>query len=444
MSKSLIIKVDQRAEQVVGPVRKILGLLPPKSFNQLVDVTDLSANPRLAKKGTVTAEIETSLSESPDLFPAKTKGLLVAATSYQELDRGRIRLDFKDPDVEGLLDGGHNALAAGRFVLREAGLSEAVLAKAKDWKSFQQTWLASRSKVTAVEDVLDFEMPVEIQVPASMTDDEVINEFRSSLLEIGAARNNNVQLTDATKANQEKLFDDLRAALPDEIAPLVEWKSNDGGRIKVQDIVALSWIPLSRLTLPGNISVNPNQLYRNKAVAVDAYVKLMKHKDVSKPEENGYGFELANDSVASALEAAGVLPAAYDALFEMFPDAYNKSGGSFGKISSVRIFDEEKVGEKNPKYLHQRPKTPFFHREVKYTCPDGFIWPFVYGLRTLLDVDPKGIVAWRQNPVDFVRARAADIMKSYRLVIELGEWDPQKVGKNLGAYDFAERAIANA
>jgi hypothetical protein len=444
MTKSLIIKVDQRAEQVSGPVRKILGLLQAKAFNQLVDVTDLSANPRLARKGSVTQEIETSLSESPELFPAKSKGLLIAATSYQDFERDRVRLTFQDPDVEGLLDGGHNALATGRFVLREAGVPETQLSRAKDWKSFQQIWIANRKAVEAVEDVLDFKIPVEIQVPASMTDDDVVNEFRSSLLEIGAARNNNVQLTDATKANQEKLFDELRAALPDEISAQVEWKSNDGGRIKVQDIVALAWIPLSRLDLPAGLSVNPNQLYRNKAVAVDAYVRLLKHKDVSRAEENGYGYELANASVASALEAAGRLPGVYDAIFEVFPEAYNKAGGSFGKISAVRIFDEEKIGERNPKYLRQRPKTPYFQKEVKYTCPDGFIWPFVYGLRTLLSVDGDGLISWREDPVEFVKDRATEIMRSYRAVIELGEWDPQKVGKNLGAYDFAEKAIANA
>lgn len=444
MTKSIIVKVDQRGDQVVGPVRKIIGLLPPKSFNQLIDVTDLSANPRLAKKGSVTQDIENSLEERPELFPSKTKGLLIAATAYQDLERSRVRLDFVDPDIEGLLDGGHNALAGGRFVLRAAGVPDATLTKAKDWKAFQQVWHANRAAVTAVEETLQFEMPVEIQVPAVMSDDEVITDFRSSLLEIGAARNNNVQLTDATKANQEKLFEYLRASLPDEISSQVEWKSNDGGRIKVQDVIALAWIALSRLTLPDGISVNANQLYRNKGVAVDAYVKLLKHKTVSKPEENGYGFELNNEAVASALEAAGVLPRAYDAIFKAFPDAYNKAGGSYGRISAVKMYDPERTGEKNPRYLHHQPKTPYFQLPADYTCPDGFIWPFVYGLRTLLEVTDAGQVRWTQDPVRFVEERAADIMNSYRLAIELGDWDPQKVGKNLGAYSFAEKAIENA
>ena len=33
-------------------------------------------------------------------------------------------------------------------------------------------------------------------------------------------------------------------------------------------------------------------------------------------------------------------------------------------------------------------------------------------------------------------------MRSYKLVIELGDFDPQKVGKNISAYQFAESAIS--
>jgi hypothetical protein len=32
-------------------------------------------------------------------------------------------------------------------------------------------------------------------------------------------------------------------------------------------------------------------------------------------------------------------------------------------------------------------------------------------------------------------------MRSYKLVIELGDFDPQKVGKNISAYQFAESTV---
>ncbi len=76
-NKSLTIRINQCGEQVVGTVRKLNGLLPPKSLVQLLDTDDLAANPRSAKKGSVTADIEDSLAHSPELFPAMTKGLLL-------------------------------------------------------------------------------------------------------------------------------------------------------------------------------------------------------------------------------------------------------------------------------------------------------------------------------------------------------------------------------
>ena len=65
MNKSLTIKINQCGEQVIGPVRKLHGLLPPKSVVQLLDTDDLAANPRSAKKGSVTADIEDSLKDPP-------------------------------------------------------------------------------------------------------------------------------------------------------------------------------------------------------------------------------------------------------------------------------------------------------------------------------------------------------------------------------------------
>ena len=96
-------------------------------------------------------------------------------------------------------------------------------------------------------------MPIEIQVPAHMQDRDVVDEFRTSLPQmIGAARSNNVQLTDETKANKQGLDDELKGFLPADLADRVEWKANEGGEYqKFEEIVALSPIPLSKPTSRG-------------------------------------------------------------------------------------------------------------------------------------------------------------------------------------------------
>lgn len=441
MNKSLTIKISQCSEQVVGPVRKLHGLLPPKSVVQLLDTDDLAANPRSAKKGSVTEDIEDSLRTSVDLFPAKTKGILLASSIYKALERERYQLGFFDPETEGILDGGHNALAAGRHILREVGLTDRELKRVRDWDAFRKAWTENRSAVAEIVDALNFEMPVEVQVPADMHDEEVVETFRRSLLEIGAARNNNVQLSEETKASKKGFYDVFKEHLPTSLAADVEWKTNDGGRIKVRDIISLSWVGLSKLELPGARRVNPNQIYRNKAVCVTVFNELLEDKAVSTPADGGYAVRVHNEPIKSAMKIAGVFPELYDSLFEEVPTAYNNAGGSFGKIGAVRIYEPEKAGDKNPKYLRAKPTTPFYQREVKYTCPDGFIVPLLYGLRALLTVDKDGMLAWKTNPQAFLSKYLVDIMKQYRLVMEMALFDPQKVGKNISAYEFAESTI---
>jgi hypothetical protein len=226
------------------------------------------------------------------------------------------------------------------------------------------------------------------------------------------------------------------------LAAVVEWKTNDGGRVKARDIIALCWIGLSKMELPDQLRVNPNQIYRNKAVCVAAFNKLMEHEGVSTPAEGGYAHVLHNKSVKSAIQIAGVFPELYDMLYEEIPNAYNKAGGSFGKISAVKIYDPDKAAEKNPKYLRSKPSTPFFQKSVTYTCPDGFIVPVLYGFRSLLRVDKDGLLVWKTNPQAFLSKYLVDIMKNYRLVFEMAMWDPQKVGKNISAYEFAESTVA--
>ena len=442
MNKSLTIKINQCSEQVVGPVRKLYGLLPPKSVVQLLDTDDLAANPRSAKKGSVTADIEDSLKTTAELFPAKTKGILLASSSYKVLDRDRYQLSFIEPETEGILDGGHNALAAGRHILREAGLTDRELNRVKDWDDFRKAWTENRNAIGEIVEVLDFEMPVEVQVPANMHDEAVLETFRSSLLEIGAARNNNVQLSEETKANKKGFYDIFKEHLPSSLSGAVEWKTNDGGRIKVRDIIALCWMALSKLELAGGIRVNPNQIYRNKAVCVAAFNKLLEHDEVSTPAEGGYAYILHNKAVKSAMQIAGVFPELYDMLYEEIPNAYNKSGGSFGKITAVKIYDPDKAAEKNPKYLRSAPTTPFYQKSADYTCPDGFIVPLLYGFRALLKVDKDGLLVWKTNPQAFLSKYLVDIMRNYRLVIEMAGWDPQKVGKNISAYEFAESTVS--
>ena len=433
----IIIRFEQVAEQVEGPVRRIVGFVKAKNMLQLFDAADLEANPRSAKAGPVTFDIIESITQTPETFPFKTKGVLVGASNYESLQRNRYELRFENTKIEGVLDGGHNMLALGTYVVAKAVGDDRLCRKIKRWPDLKSAWVDNRDAVEALRKSdgetsdgtrapLDFLVPIEVLVPSNLDNDETIEEFRSSLLDICAARNNNVELTAETKSNKKGYYEELRKALQPKIAKRVEWKTNDGGEIKVRDLISLAWIPLSVAKLPVDIKVPPQNLYQKKGDCVRLFDELMSDKAVSKPTGGEYTHELHNPVVGSALKLAGRLPELYDKIYRDFPDAYNAAGGRFGGLSIV------KVAEK----MRSKPTGHFTNIEMAYAYPDGLIMPLVYGLKALMGLDTNGYVKWNEDPGNFLDLHLEPIVKKYKVILEAFRYDPQKIAKNEGSYSL--------
>jgi hypothetical protein len=437
--ENVIVRFDKVAEQAAGPVLRIVGLVKAKDALQLFDAADLEANPRSAKAGAVTEDILESIQDTPEIFAFKTKGVLVGASEYQSLQRNRYELRFINPKIEGILDGGHNMLAIGTHILSKALRDPTVKKRIKRWPDFKDLWEQYRPEVEALrkqntdggEGELDFLIPLEVLVPSDMEDEEIVEQFNNSLLAICSARNNNVELTLETRANKKGYYEDLRKALPSDIADRVEWKTNDGGDIKARDLIALSWIPLSVLALDYIPKVPPQNIYRNKGECTKLFDELMGLDEVSKPTEGEYTRALHNEQIKSALALAGELPLLYDKIYMEFPKAYNDSGGKFGNINVVKMAEK----------MRTAPSTYFTGQEVEYSYPDGLIMPLVYGLRALMQVGKDGHVHWKQDPIEFIENKLANISRKYRVILDAFRFDPQKVGKNEGSYTFVLDAV---
>jgi hypothetical protein len=432
---NIVIRFEQVADQADGPVRRLVGFVRARNMLQLFDAADLEANPRSAKAGSVTADIIESIEDTPETFPFKTKGILVGASSYKPLQRNRFELQFEDTKIEGVLDGGHNMLAIGTYILSKALSDEKILKKIKLWPDLKQAWEENREAVEAMRKAqledgddgpLDFLVPIEVLVPSDVETSAVVDEFNSSLLDICAARNNNVELTLETKANKKGFYEHLRSSLPEAIARRIEWKSNDGGEVKVRDLIALAWIPLSVIDLPIDIKIPPQNIYRNKGGCAQEFDNLMSDQQVSKTTDGDYTHELHNTAVHSALVIAGELPALYDKIYRDFPQAYNVNDGRFGKIGVV----------KRAKDMRTKPTAHFTDEEVEYSYPDGLILPLVYGLKALMEKDMEGHVRWKKNPVEFLDSSLEAIVKKYRVILDAFKFDPQKIGKNEGSYEL--------
>lgn len=434
---NVIVRFDTVAEQPAGPVLRIVGFARARELLQLIDAADLEANPRSAKAGPVTDDILDSIDETPDLFVFKTKGILVGASFYEKLQRNRYRLSFENTKIEGILDGGHNTLAIGTHILMKALSDPSIKRKVRDWPTFKECWETSRVEVDALrkvkpqdddydEDALDFLVPIEVLVPSDLENEESLDAFNSCLLSICSARNNNVQLTVETKSNKKGFYEDLRAALPEDIANRVEWKTNDGGQIKARDLVALAWIPLSTLDLDYLPTFPPQNIYRNKGECAKLFDELLSHEDVSEATDGEYTRKVHNKAIRSALTLAGELPSLYDKIYAEFPRAYNDNAGKFGNISVVKMAIN----------MRSQPTTYFTDEPVEYSYPDGLILPLVYGLRALMETKDDGRVVWSQNPHKFLDRHLSKIVRKYRVILDAYRFDPQKVGKNEGSYDL--------
>lgn len=445
-SYNTIIRFDQAAEQSDGAITRIVGFVRAKNLLSLFDDATLGANPRSAKVNSVVADIIESVSETPDIFQFKTKGILLGTSDYRALDRSRFDLQFNDPACEGLLDGGHNLLALGKFILSHV-MDARDLKKIKLWADMKEAWEEHRTEIKEIRDELSFKVPVELLVPSDLEDDELVTEFRMALLDICAARNNNAQLTQETRANQRGLYDEIRKRMPPEIAERVEWKSNewesdDSRPIKVRDLVALSWIPLTVLDEAGllpekgetgslSFSVVPQKIYSSKGEVSKLFDRLMEHPEVSKPK-NGPRHEMHNPAIASAFEALAVLPKLYDYIFVNFGDAYNKqTGGKFGRIKAVKIPRRGKV------------ISHYLQLESEYKVPDGFVLPILYGLKALLQVE-GGLVKWITDPEVFLRENLATLVGAFKMPMEMAAFDPQKIAKSENSYRFMVGEVEKA
>jgi hypothetical protein len=438
-------------------VRRIVGTVGMKHLLPLFHASALDPNPRSARVNRVTDDILKSLERTPELFANKSKGILLGTGNFEALQRNRFRVSFDDPQVEGILDGGHNMLAIGLFMLRDL-MEEREWKQLKSWDDLTGAWPEYEDEVKRLKNQFDILVPVELLVPGA-DDEEAIEAFHSALVDICSARNNNAQLPLEAAANKKGFYDEIKEQMPKELAVRVEWRPNtwedeDEDRpVKVRDLVALAWIPLNLLNaakgLPIDISVSAQNIYRNKGECSKQFDTLMGHRAITE-KGDASRHRLIHDGVKSAFNILGGLPELYDQIYEDFPEAYNTHNKRFRANPIVKLYDPEgraaarQAGKDVTGFTATPPVTPFLRRLVHArggskpcSYPDGLIMPLVYGLQGLMEVE-NGKVRWAvKDPCAFVRQVLPEIAGAYQLVLEMAKWDPQKIAKNPASHEFA-------
>ena len=435
-------------------IGRITGLIDVENFYKLFYFLEIESNPRKPKDSKVTKDITDTLETNSQLFHFMSKGILISVTSCITYERDRFKLSFESNEyaTPGLLDGGHNTFAIAKFLLSHV-LDETQIKSIKDWDSLKSEWkinstslkkLFETNKDGNLPSEFKFLIPIEIIYPREIEELEVLEKWGQSHRDITHSRNNNVQLTDSTKDNHQGFYEYLKSSLPSKISDKIEWKTNDGGTIKVSDLVALSLIPLSKLPskyLEQEISLV--KIYNSKQYCVETYRKILEKE--GNGAKKGVTFQLTNTAIKSALSLVSTLLETYDLLYCNFPDAYNSASGKFGRIEGVRIFDDKGENANNPKYSKKQFHSKYFDIPCNYQYADGFILPIIVGMIELIEYDDiTETMKFTSDPKDFVKNKLEQVLSRYATVIRFANYDPQKIGKDKGTYQMASDAIRSA
>jgi len=455
---SFILKFSHVSVQPSGDensIRRAVGFVNIGQLLPILDSKALAPNPRSAKRNAIIEGILGTLNDTPELFRFKSKGLLISSHRVEELQRNRFRVVFEKEFVDGVLDGGHNLFAIGLFVLAQV-VGDKEAKRIKTWEQLDQVWATHRKDIEGLEFDAEDLVSVELLYPGSNSEADQ-EAFDRAAFDISQARNANTEVK--TEAFQNKLgfYDVLKDALPKELSQRVEWKPGvveqaEAKPIPVRDVVALAWIPLNlandRRLLPIDISVLPQNIYRNKAECSEKFKTLMEHPEVTEPigGQAGQARQLKNPTVESCLRIAGDLPRLYDLIYEKFPRFYNDGTHRFGRRNVVKMYNPERLKQLKSEdkdasgYTGIRPVTPFFQRtsnDMKWKYPDALIIPFVTGLSALMTVE-DGQIVWATEDID--KRVVEQLEKAAPLFegqLDAYDWDPQRLAKNPSSHKQA-------
>jgi len=420
-----IIRLQSAVEPQISregvKINKLASSIDAKDFIRLLHNADNKVNPRSAKKNPITEGIQETLEATPELLWLKSKGILLASENCKFLERNRIRLSFGKPDYEGIMDGGHNALAIASYIAQKL-----FDRKFQTWAECKEFWDGNFEAIVTefdakVDEFRAFSIPVEILYP---NDEEgAIVDYYEYIAEICSARNNNVQLREEAKGNKIGLYDELKKVLGSKFS--VIWKTGEAGTIKADEVISMATIPLSFLQendlLPDDVpQFNIIDTYRAKSKCVSFYNSVLSNSNISRKEPGKHILE--DTYVESGFGLLSGILTFFDKVYAEFPSMYNAVSPGFGRIKSV---DDK------------RNKLSIFRtRTCDYNYPPGFIYPLVSGVMELMEVDSeKKRIKWKVDPMSI------DLMKldmnQYYGAIKISNFDPQTVGKQILFYQQA-------
>lgn len=339
----------------------------------------MATNPRDQKlTSSVANAIRESLLSNDGYFHLKNRGIILSADSVQYNNKEKVAtIYFSDDMVHGNIDGGHTY----KIVCEHKG------EKLEQYVQFEV--------MTGVEDIIE---------------------------NLAEARNTSVQVDIKSMAELAQKFDPIKEAL--EGMPFfkrIAFKQNqvttdnETGKkqrmIDAREIVAI--VNMFNIAV-FDATNHPIQAYSSKAKMLEMYLE---NPDIYRKFVNVMPdiFDL------------------YDAVELEFAEAYNSSGGRYGRKKYAGYKDGYVVG-----------KSKFGMKDIAYKIPDGLLYPTVAAFRSLLVFDQEtGKYAWKQgkNPiVAWDKCKVDLTSKIMNFASSIGD-NPNAVGKDKNIWDLAYMTV---
>jgi len=326
---------------------RALGYMDYYAVVKVQDLPDLSdwrkinvRDPKMA--GKVPDAIREGFNEKRDLFLLMNRGIVLSADKvYFDQAKSHLKLIMSNPNVHGLLDGGH-------------------------------TYNIIREQMKP-----DVDQFVKIEILEGLSAEEITD--------VVEARNTSNQVKDESLMNLQGDFDQLgtflkRAPYYNDIA-FKEYETYDNGDPKPIDIREIIAILTAFDRDNFNESTHPINAYRSKAACLTHFADNKKSYKKLYP--------LANEILDL-----------YDLIQEKLPGLDNTARGRSGDVSRGAFGKLTGVSYRDGKLFNS---LKYLKRKSKYGVPAGFVFPILGAFRALLEesnggyvwgkgLDPKGLL----------------------------------------------------
>lgn len=374
-------RIETPYERHLG-YKNYVAVIDARNLPDLSDWRDI--NVRDAKsRGRVPNAIRKSFSDKANEFLFMNRGLVIAAerVDFKEgSHEKRVDLVLRDPEIHGLLDGGH-------------------------------TYKIVTESAKALP---PHEAPRYVRV-------EFITGFdRETISDVVEARNTSNQVRDESLANLRQEFEPLKEVLGDEpyfeqIA-WSEYEELESGRAKpidVRDII--SYLITFDTSAYNNSTTQPLIAYKDKRACLKHF------------QQNHAKLQKYYAMMPSILRLWDEIHASWAEWYSEGREEEAGIRGRFGKLTAIL----------------QAPETLYFKGgTAKYRMPEAYKYPILSALRAAVKVQGRG-ARWATDPFGLLAATGPQLTNVVGNTVRATQ-NPNKVGKDVGTWSSCYLVVESA